>query len=338
MAVQVIEKPAVSLFNTCTKHLARSVGVPSEAWRFPMIEPYPRADATGLALNAVTFVHDARSTPATSVGVIGTFATLYEAVPLRPLRWQGEDTGFFTVTVLVPEGEVHMYRFIVDGAVVLDAINPQQTVTDDGVTWSRFFTENCRQALCFEPWEYTLLERLITHILPFRSKEGQDFLERYYFGASRQSRDLDLARAYRLDDQVGSLNYIDNILAREERHRLGDYKTCLSIIDGLLRSRNRFMEPRDMPRDMYTELYDQMARDEVPGWDRGRYQSPVFFLKLLRRHAYTGAFCHPRYGGNAGGAGWAFLSERYLDEHGRTLFDWRRAVEPPLGTSTEYRG
>jgi hypothetical protein len=134
------------------------------------------------------------------------------------------------------------------------------------------------------------------------------------------------------------VTFIDHLLAREEAHRLPDYQICLSIIDRVLRSRNPYVEPADMPRDMYVELYDQMARDEVPGWDRGRYGSPRFFLQLLRRHAFTGAFCHPRYGGNASGAGWAFLAERFTDEAGKTLFDWRPAIEPPLGTSGSYRG
>jgi hypothetical protein len=59
---------------------------------------------------------------------------------------------------------------------------------------------------------------------------------------------------------------------------------------------------------------------------------------MLRRHTITAAFSHPKYGGNAGGAAWDYLSARYRDANGRTLFDWARAIEPPLGASTEYRG
>jgi hypothetical protein len=338
MAVRKLESSATSILNHCTKHLAREQGAVSESWRFPLIAPYPEAAANGEVLNSVTFVYDARRAPAASVGVLGTFATLYESVPLEPVTWQAEATGYFALSLLVPEGEMHTYRFVVDGAVVLDPINPQRAVLDDGVEWSRFFTDNCRQPLCFERWQFALLERLVSHILPFRTKAGQDFLNRYYFGAGRPERDLDLARAYRLDDQVGSVNYIDNVLAREESHRLPDYKVCLSIIDRVLRLRNPFIEPARMPRDMFVELYEQMAEDDVPGWDYPRYASPRFFLQLLRRHAYTGAFCHPRYGGNAGGAGWAFLAERYTDAQGKTLFDWRQALEAPLGNNPQYRG
>ena len=81
-----------------------------------------------------------------------------------------------------------------------------------------------------------------------------------------------------------------------------------------------------------------MITGNVPGWDYGRYDNPKYFLELLRRHTITAAFSHPKYGGNAGAAAWDYLSARYRDGDGNTLFDWRRAVEPPLGTSAEYRG
>jgi hypothetical protein len=97
-----------------------------------------------------------------------------------------------------------------------------------------------------------------------------------------------------------------------------------------------------MSDELYVQLYDQMAANNVPGWDRSRYQDPQYFLYLLRRHAVTGAFSHPHYGGNTGASGWAFLAERYpltVQENGgspNTLFAWRRAVEAPLGTNPDY--
>jgi len=36
----------------------------------------------------------------------------------------------------------------------------------------------------------------------------------------------------------------------------------------------------------------------VNGWDTADYGSPRYVLDLLRRHSFTGAFCHPKYGGN----------------------------------------
>jgi hypothetical protein len=87
-----------------------------------------------------------------------------------------------------------------------------------------------------------------------------------------------------------------------------------------------------------------MASNNVAGWDYSAYASPQYFLYLLRRHMVTGAFCHPKYGGNAGAAGWAYLSERYSrtpaapSEKPVTLFDWKRSLEPPLGVNKDYVG
>ena len=52
----------------------------------------------------------------------------------------------------------------------------------------------------------------------------------------------------------------------------------------------------------------------------------------------TGAFVHPKAGGNSGAAGWSYLEGRFTDAQGQTLFDWRRALEVPLGHNTDYRG
>ncbi len=99
-----------------------------------------------------------------------------------------------------------------------------------------------------------------------------------------------------------------------------------------------------MSREIYFDLYNEMASNQVAGWDYDAYGSPQFFLYLLRRHVVTGAFCHPKYGGNAGAAGWAYLAERYAlpsggpGQQGETLFEWRRALEVPLGVNTDYLG
>ena len=231
-----------------------------------------------------------------------------------------------------------MYKFMVDGQSRLDPINPQRVMLDDGKTWSRFFTQLCTVPITFERWEMALLARITSHILPFETKEGRNFLARFYDSLDRRSKDTQFAHAYRLDQPVGVVNFIDKLLAREEGHHLVDYRTCLAEIDRILRRRNPYLEPAIMPVEMYRDLYDEMSRDQVDGWDRGRYESPRYFLQLLRRHTFTGAFSHPKYGGNAGASGWAFLEERYRDEEGHSLFQWRRIVERPLGENAEYHG
>lgn len=347
MAVTSLPLDVEHVFDLCTKHLARESeelrhsyfgalpdgrGRYSEGWRFPWVEPNFNGDpnASG-ALNNVTFVYLAPrdAGAAFKVSVRGTFAPLYEFIPLQ----RAGDSRYFATTLVLPAGQCFRYRFVVGAVEELDAVNPQIATEDNGVRWSSFFTLAAFEAITFERWERVILDRLTRHILPFNTEDARVFLER--LSNQQRSNHPYLAR---FDIGVGVVNFLDKLLAREERHQLGSYKICLSIIDQLLRQRNPYMEPRDMNEDMFVLLYDQMVSNNVPGWDYGRYDNPKYFLELLRRHTITAAFSHPKYGGNAGAAAWNYLSDRYRDGDGKTLFDWRRAVEPPLGTSTEYRG
>jgi hypothetical protein len=144
---------------------------------------------------------------------------------------------------------------------------------------------------------------------------------------------------------VGEVNYITNLLAREERHHLIDYKLCIDIIDRLLRQRNPYVNSWAVSSELINDLYNEMASgNNVPGWDYGKYGNPQYFLKLLRRHCITGAFSHPRYGGNIGGAGWNYLKEKYCVKDPVTgqvcgsYFNWDLALEAPLGKNKDYRG
>src|SRR5262249_14247356 len=120
-----------------------------EPWRFPIVDS-AGAGVSAVSIppeysqyNQVTFVYAGADpvSPAT-VAVIGTFATLYEPIPLRRARFEDEETRFWSVTFLVPKGQVHRYRFMVDGAYpVNDPVNPQLETIDNGAVWSRFFTE-----------------------------------------------------------------------------------------------------------------------------------------------------------------------------------------------------
>jgi hypothetical protein len=216
---------------------------------------------------------------------------------------------------------------------LLDLINPQTMTEDNGMVWSSFFTFAAFEAITFERWERIILDRLTRHILPFNTKDAREYLDSLEV-AQRTAHPY----LHRMDIGVGVVNFLDKLLAREERHQLPAYKSCLAMINRILRQRNAYLEPRDMPESIYVDLYNQMASGSVPGWDYSVYSSPSYFLQMLRRHAWTGAFCHPKYGGNAGGAGWEYLAGRYADPSGSTFFDWRRSIEAPLGNSTEYLG
>ena len=344
------------VLNFCAKHLSRTStdrrhdyghlepGDPraevSESWRFPIVAALPDDFAvSSVRLDEVTFVFAAAAPgQVAAVEVVGTFAPLYRRWPLRPIVFAGEETRYFAASLGVPRGEVHHYKYFVDGVPVVDPINPQLERLDNGEPWSRFFTSETTVPVSFTRDEYELLRRLVAHVLPFRTPEAQRFLEHHYFHLDREAKQGVLEKVYRLDQGVGAVNFIDNLVAREERHHLIDYKTCLRLIRDVLRARRPGTLPEQVSRELYAELYGEMAANAVPGWDYGRYQSPRYFLQVLRRHAYLGAFCHPKYGGNAGAAGWAFLSETFSDGAGRTLFAWRNAIEAPIGTSPDYRG
>lgn len=304
-----------------------------EAWRFPVIDTcaVPPDDRKAAEFNDVTFVFPAFDTSPTQVAVVGTFATLHQPIPLRKVRFLDEDTAYFAVTVTVPRRSIFVYKYLVDGQVIIDPVNPQRVVLDNGVEWSRFFTWECSEPVVLESWEMAILQRLTNHILPFRTREGQTFLSQYYEGLDRDARRGLYRRVYRLDDSAGAANFIDHVLVREESHRLIDYRKCLRQIGRILRQRDPDHEPGDVSRDLYVHLYNEMASNVVDGWNTADYKNPRHFLDLLRRHTFTGAFAHPKYGGNAANAGWEYLDDEFP-------FAWNRSLEVPLGESISYLG
>ena len=331
------------ILNVAAKYLARRPGAPiadyAEPWRFPLIDSYWAGKdlASEYASNRVTFVWSAdTATDLTPISVVGTFDNLWDSTLLDAVMFAGEPTRYRAATIIVPKGQVHTYKFLRAGQAVLDPINPQRVTLDNGVEWSRFFTEQCLTPLSFEEWELAILVRLTNEILPFNSPDAQDFMNLFYFNSDKQARNSVFSQAYRLEQPIGAVNFIDNLVAREEHYHLIDYKICLKLIDGLLRNRFPGLTPEEVSKDGYQDLYNQMAAGTVDGWDTEQYQSPNYFLQLLRRHTYTGVFSHPKYGGNIAGAGWAYLEQNYVGPHGESCFDWERSIEPPLGASTDY--
>lgn len=347
-------KDADYVLNRCAKYLGRWVqdyrhtystdGTQrpadniAEAWRFPIVDTYAGGAASVTSpddfadYNDVTFVFAGKDsqTPG-SVSVLCTLTGFQSEIPLKQVSSLDSPSRYWSVTFVVPKGQQHLYCFLVDGIRQNDPINPVVTKQDNGVLWSQFYTEDFAEPLVLERWEIELLSRLTSTIAPFHTGEAQNFLQRFYYNLDLATKLNQFSDVYRLDNSVGEVNYIDNILAREERHRLIDYKICLSLIDAVLRQRNPYTEPAKMSSETYDALYDQMAANNVPGWDTQKYGSPQYFLYLLRRHVAIGCFSHPKYGGNTNGAGWAYLGEKYP-------FDWRRAIEKPLGNNNDYHG
>ena len=106
-------KDDVYVLNYCTKYLARDSADPrhnfgqypqgdpraaiAEAWRFPVIDSY--FDGTSYEdsyrFNFVTFVYKhAPGATAAKLGVIGTFAQLYQPIPMRRV---GDPAQIFSV-------------------------------------------------------------------------------------------------------------------------------------------------------------------------------------------------------------------------------------------------
>lgn len=335
----------VHVLNFTAKYLARASTSPgyTEPWRFPIIESTRLTDPTLTqhALNQVTFVWRAAARDdERPVAVVGNFDSLWDSTPLEPVMFDHRPTFYRAATVRVPSGRLYLYKFIVDGQAVLDPINPQRTRLNTGSEWSRFFTNYCAVPVTLESWEISILARLTNEILPFTTGAAQKFMDTFYFDADNATRQS----AYRLEQPVGAVNFIDNILSREEHHRLVNYKICLGQIEAVLRKRYPSISPTQVGSDGYQQLYSQMAADNVPDWDTSKYQSPRFFLQLLRRHTFCGAFSHPKYGGNVGGAGWAYLEHTFRGQdnpdgtQGKSCFDWKRAIETPFGTSVDYFG
>src|SRR5439155_8063365 len=122
-----------------------------------------------------------------------------------------------------PKGQVHTYVFEVDHRRELDPVNPQQSTADDGRTWSRFFTDNCQVPLVPSRRERDLLARLVRHLLPFRLAANSTLIRSFYDNLDDGARRQQFPLAYRLDEEVGVVNYIDKVLARAEQHNADDY-------------------------------------------------------------------------------------------------------------------
>jgi len=321
-------------FGDAPEHAARF----REAWRFPFIDPIDAVGTAGTD-NRVTFIYDPRSrepqaaAPA-SVALLGSFHRLDDPLPLQRV----EDTRYWAMSLRLPENALYRYRFLVDGEQILDPVNPQRFRGDDGRWWSRFFTERCTTSVVLQGWQRRVLDRLCGTLLGAFTDEASRYLDSFYRGLDREARMRQQRRIYRFDNSLGAVNAIDKLLAREERHRQRDYRICLREINASLRRRDPYHEPDEMAAQVYVELLRDMAGGAVPDWDYDAYRDPAFFMQLLLRHALTGVFAHPRYGGNPEGAAWMWLRQRFTASDGASVFDWPRAIERPLGDDPVYKG
>ena len=335
----------IDLLSHCVKNLAHAGHVvdgrprkPTEPWRYPLISSaVSPVETPGTDLNNVTFIYVRdNSTESDDVAVVGTFAELYQPIPLRPVRFLDKATRYASVSMSIPKREFHTYRFLVSGLPRNDPINPQTRVLDNGAEWSCFFTDGYAMPSVLTQTELCLLSRLVARITPLRTPDAENFLKRFYNKLDQEQQSRQQPHAYRLDDLVGEVNFIDNLLARGERHRLSLYRLALRRIDDFLKARHPDQAHSDLPEAVYEQVLELLQTNMMPGWE---VDGSCAFLQVLRRHAVMGAFTHPRYGGNSAASGWNYLRDRYVgDDPSGTCFDWPIAIERPLGTSDIYFG
>jgi hypothetical protein len=127
----VVETEDLWVLNHCSRYLSRAgdpAGACAHGWRFPLITPnrHERADDQDDRYNEVTFVFraDPRTDAPRQVAVLGTFATLYEPLPLRAVSFLGEETGYYALTCVVPKGQVHRYQY---NAIALERLKTEWT-------------------------------------------------------------------------------------------------------------------------------------------------------------------------------------------------------------------
>jgi hypothetical protein len=108
------------------------------------------------------------------------------ALPASPVNLTGprsrylkSDLRYWACSLVVPHKEVHTYKFFVDGVLRCDPLNPQRVRLDNNQPWSRFFTHYGTQPLTLTRTEAALLQWITGQILPFRTADGQRFLDRY---------------------------------------------------------------------------------------------------------------------------------------------------------------
>lgn len=349
MSLPFVIKDDQYVLNHCAKYLSRDnidarhdyLGLYTlddraqfaDAWRYPIVDNHDSKVSNTFEWNDVTFIWVLKSTDEVppEVELISTCHVLYETIPLARVG----DSSYMACTLRVKKSQRYRYLFRVNGILKRDPVNPQTEILLNGEQWSSFFTWGYNQPISFERWELTILDRLARHILPFNTLEAQNY-------QSREGQDTQVAHLDRLDVSAGVANFIDKVVAREERHRLYAYKTCLEMINTVLRRRNPGHDPENIEERHYIRIYNELA-DGAPalfqdGWNKDSYEDTRHFLQLLRRHSMTGAFAHPKYGGNPNGMAWDYLALHFGTDSGGSAFAWGQALEPSLGESKEYRG
>lgn len=294
---------------------------------FPVIQTYYPDKAN---FNLVTFIFFSQAEK--DIFLLGNFANLYTNYQLSRVKFNDSNTHFYAITLKLPNKSLYFYQFKIDHNFTLDPLNSFSKTLDNGETWSCFTTEGYKTPIIFEDWEVKILQRVVSYILPFKTNEFKTFINRH----SAQFDNTTRSMVNQLYYDIGTVNFIDKLLARNEQHHVISYRLCISEMKNVLLRINTTQEPEDMDEYFYAKLFEIMANNDHTIWDKSVYAEPAYFLKVLRRHIITAAFSHPRHGGNTQALGWQFLADLLQNKPEDNLFDWQQALEKPLGTNKDY--
>jgi gluconate 2-dehydrogenase gamma chain len=101
--------------------------------------------------------------------------------------------------------------------------------------------------------------------------------------------------------ESGIGHYVEGMLGRADAELRDDWRSSLEQLDDLAHAREGagFAE---LPADVRDHLLELVAAGGAPTGE-----SMAAFFEILRTRAIEGYFGDPRWGGNAGRAGWALL-------------------------------
>ncbi len=236
-----------------------------EAWRFPVVDSHYDGVSveSSYAYNDVTFVYDGAGLPTESVEVVGSFGDLFAPVP-RAQCDSSVRTPASTRDAESAQGAGAHLQVRGRRALPARSGEPAAIGCRQRTTLVAVFHRCLPGATGAEP-PGARGARQAGHT-PASVPPGRE--PAVYPGGlhklDRAGRGEEFPLGYRLDEEVGTVNYIDKVLARPpEQHNADDYHTCLPIIDGLLRARAGGKDPLQLPIEDYAQLYGEMATDQV---------------------------------------------------------------------------
>lgn len=127
---------------------------------------------------------------------------------------------------------------------------------------------------------------------------------------------------------AGCVNFIDKLLAHEERALLPGYRAALGALAAAARQRWRrdfaALEP-----ERQDELLANLEDGALTHWPAAAPAQGEFFA-LLRWHTLLGFLADPRHGGNRDGAGWRAIGHAGHLHHAGGVSDEQLAGAAPL--------